>query len=209
MSGKALFTIVLTISCAVFGFAQQNEIPKEKIEKPCTETQILADRKQEIDFSGKTFGRRDSLKFLLPAQADGWVVEIVTTGGFSGKGLPTLTVTSNGNFWVTADNILAENQLSSTGNGKLKTEVLQKVSQIITAQTLTEKTKNVVGTGGSAEKEISFVCNDCYQTTITIVRRDADGRISYFSNREKSVLFSSGDFNRIYQIIREQADFLN
>lgn len=215
MLEKTLFVAILAIIFAVSGFGQQAETPKEKIEKPCTEPQIIAERiaasqkAREIDFNGNTSGQRALLKNFLPPGADAWVVEIVTTGGFSGKGLPTLTITSTGEVFVAADSLLSDSQIHPTADRKLKTEVLQKISQIVNVPALNETVKNVSPTNEPGQKEIMFLCNDCYQTSITVVRRDAGGEIRFFSNREKNILFSSGDFNRIHQIITEDNGILN
>jgi hypothetical protein len=214
MFEKTLLAVVVTLFCAIPGFAQQNEAQKEKIEKPCTETQILdkgnADKRriEEIEFRGIS-GSGNWLGKFIPDGIDAWAVKIVTTGGFSGKGQPTVKVFSDGDMIVENNGLTSGNITQLDELRQLSADVLQKISQIVNSKHITEKAKNIAETNEPMQKETSFLCNDCYQTTITIVRRDANGEIRYFTNREKNLLFSTGDFNRIRQIISESTDALN
>jgi hypothetical protein len=213
MSGKTLPVVFFTLVCTASGFGQQNETPKKQVEKPSTGTQISAERvaemqkKREIEFRG-IHGTPDLLGKFIPAGADAWGVKIETTGGFTGKGLPTVTVFSDGDVFVEHKST-PESNVDPSVQRRLSSDVLQKISEIVTNETLTEKVKNGLETTERAQKETSYLCSDCYQTSITIVRRDANGEIRYFSNREKNILFSTGDFNRIYQIIKENTGVLN
>lgn len=209
MFRKTLPAVVLTLIVATFAFGQQSETPKEQIEKPCMETQTLADqiaqaqKRQVIELNEKSSLQTSLLKNLLPSRADAWVVKIETTGGFSGNGLPTLTITSNGDLFVASDNFSSGREIRPNEGKKLKTEVLQKISQIIFALTEQEKQEITTESSNLAVNKIPFLCNDCYQTSIIVGRRDPTGEVRFFTNRDKNVLFSNGDFKHIHQIIME------
>lgn len=216
MCGKSLAALFLILISASFGLGQKNETETKQGEKKCqpslTISEQLADSPEMPQSTDSVSARATLLRSLLPSSENAWVVQIVTTGGFSGQGLPTLTVTSNGDLYIAdQDSLINRADLSPTK--KVGADVLQKITQIVYADNPsgknTETIKDAAEATNTAQKEISFLCSDCYQTSITVVRKQPNGEAGFFTNRQKNIHFSTGDYNRIHRIITQHADSPN
>ena len=92
----------------------------------------------------------------LSPEANSWAVQIITRGGFAGKGKGDLTITSQGH--------LVWNEIKNQCNVKLRDDVLQMLTQ--------------TAFSADASKWVgrpSRVCSDCYVTAIVLQRREGDG----------------------------------
>jgi hypothetical protein len=92
----------------------------------------------------------------LSPEADSWAVQIITRGGFAGKGKGDLTITSQGR--------LVWNEIKNQCDVKLRDDVLQ---------TLTQTAFSVDASNWFGRQ--SRVCSDCYVTAIVLQRREGDG----------------------------------
>jgi hypothetical protein len=92
----------------------------------------------------------------LSPEANSWVVQIITRGGFAGKGKGDLTITSQGH--------LVWNEIKNQCNVKLRDDVLQMLTQ-------TAFSADASKWAGRSSR----VCSDCYVTAIVLQRREGDG----------------------------------
>ncbi len=92
----------------------------------------------------------------LSPEANSWAVQIITRGGFAGKGKGDLTITSQGH--------LVWNEIKNQCNVKLRDDVLQ----ILTQTAFSADASKWVG-------RPSRVCSDCYVTAIVLQRREGAG----------------------------------
>lgn len=202
MLDKAFTFIVLTFVFAVYGFGQKVETASKSIAEPCQPTQIHSAEKTQTVVNNGFRAQTFALRNLMPLKNDAWIVKIVTTGGFTGQGLPTITVSSDGDMFIEDENSSGE-RVSSGARKKLSADVLKQIAEIIYAQSSPENEQKALAETESINAELKNLCSDCYQTSITVGRRDASGEIEFFTNRSKNILFSVGDFNRIRRIISE------
>jgi hypothetical protein len=114
---------------------------------------------------------------LLSDSADAWILHLITFGGFSGKGLPTVTIRSTGDFACGESEPL---QFKAFEPGKLKT-----LSEIITSANFT-----ITDSLTKTENSLPFLCSDCYQTTILLARRESSGKTKSYSNTSKLLKYS-------------------
>jgi putative zinc finger protein len=92
----------------------------------------------------------------LSPEANSWAVQIITRGGFAGKGKGDLTITSQGR--------LVWNEIKNQCNVKLRDDVLQMLTQ--------------TAFSADASKWVGYpsrICDDCYVTAIVLQRREGDG----------------------------------
>jgi hypothetical protein len=92
----------------------------------------------------------------LSPEANSWVVQIITRGGFAGKGKGDLTITSQGR--------LVWNEIKNQCNVKLRDDVLQMLTQ--------------TAFSADASKWVGYpsrICDDCYVTAIVLQRREGAG----------------------------------
>jgi hypothetical protein len=95
-------------------------------------------------------------KVELSPEANSWAVQIITRGGFDGKGMGDLTITSQGR--------LVWNERRNQCDAKLGDDVLQMLTQ--------------TAFSADASKWVwlrSRICADCYKTAIVLQRREGDG----------------------------------
>ena len=95
-------------------------------------------------------------KVELSPEANSWAVQIITRGGFDGKGKGDLTITSQGR--------LVWNEIRNQCNVKLRDDVLQMLAKTA----FSADASKWVG-------QTSSICADCFQTAIVLQRREADG----------------------------------
>ena len=92
---------------------------------------------------------------LVPATPGGWVVEVTTTGGFTGRGL--------GNFAVAGDGTMACTLPFRCAG--IAQDGARRVARAVAGVTTTAWTQPSSGS----------ICSDCVTTTMTIRRRAGDG----------------------------------
>jgi hypothetical protein len=92
----------------------------------------------------------------LSPEANSWAVQIITRGGFFGKGKGDLTITSQGR--------LVWSEIKNQCNVKLRDDVLQMLTQTAFS-----------ADGSKWVGRQSRVCSDCYVTAIVLQRREGDG----------------------------------
>lgn len=101
---------------------------------------------------------------LLPSDRGGWVVRIETSGGFTGRGSGSYTVSSAGEL-----KCLSLTRQPVCGD-RLAPETQQAISRLVTS---------IPATAGVPVPEEPgrgrTVCNDCVTTTMTVRQRDGDG----------------------------------
>ena len=112
-------------------------------------------------------------KGLLPDGPGAWVLHVVTTGGFIGQGLPTITIRSTGDF-ACGDN-------ESLSFGPLNPSAFQPFWQHVTRADL-----KVDRSSPRAATFIPYTCSDCYITSVYLTRRETDEKVRFYgSNSEK------------------------
>jgi hypothetical protein len=97
---------------------------------------------------------------LMPPGNDAWVVRIVTTGGFTGRGSGSLTASSAGEMLCVS---------VTSCPGRLVPETQRSLSRLITAVPLPD----TVAPRSSPLNP--GTCSDCVTTTLTLRRRDGIG----------------------------------
>ncbi len=113
-------------------------------------------------------------KELLPETPNAWILHIVTFGGISGKGLPTVTIRSNGEFACGEDESLAFKPLET---GKVSA-----LSEIISSADFT-----IPFTFKKVKSNVPFICQDCYYKQILLARRNPDGKVKVYENNSKLI----------------------
>lgn len=149
--------INLIPSCLCFAQEGANKTPSTSpAQKPETELQ----RQNTAQGQHPTVVLPDGMgafqKVELSPEANSWAVQIITRGGFDGKGKGDLTITSQGR--------LVWNESRSQCNAKLGDDVLQMLTQ--------------TAFSADASKWVgltSRICDDCYKTAIVLQRREDDG----------------------------------
>ena len=107
-------------------------------------------------------GGADLPVLLLPPGQDAWVVRIMTTGGFTGRGAGSVTASSAGDVLCTLVGGCPE---------RLVPETNRTLSMLITGLGRVEASAGRPVTGG--------VCADCITTTMTVQRRDRQGEHTF------------------------------
>ena len=100
---------------------------------------------------------------LLPPDEGAWVVRIVTTGGFTGRGAGSFTASSAGDMLCVS---------VASCPPRLGPEVQQSLARLVTA----------IGLGTPAPRTSPLhpgTCSDCVTTTMTVRRRERDGERTF------------------------------
>jgi hypothetical protein len=120
-------------------------------------------------------------KAELSTEANSWAIQIITRGGFVGRGKGDLTVTSKGD--------LAWNEGKYQCNVKLQDDVLRTLTQTA----LSAKASEWRGS-------LSEICADCYKFAIVLQRRESDGiGRTYIAYWDSSTFMNiSEDLRKVY-----------
>ena len=139
-------------------------------------------------------------KNLVPAASGAWLLHVVTTGGINGLGRPTVTIISNGQFACGENENLQFNPFVASSQFKpLISDSFESLSEMIgSTEFKIDKSKDK-----STDKSISDFCNDCYQTSILLARRNSNGKIKTFTNSLKFTKYPR--FATLFSKIKNQA----
>lgn len=151
----------------------------------------LEKRQKEGDLllSGTRFEAKPD-KTLLPDGNGSWVLHIVTTGGFSGRGLPTVTITSNADF-------------ACGESESLRFLPLDPVSFQPLAQVIGRADFNVDRTSPKNERSFRYVCNDCYFTRLFLTRREANGKVRFYRSVSDKMKFIN--YAESFKLIKQRS----
>lgn len=160
LAGLLLFSITASaqssIECSTFG---QDDYERQRCEEKAAENSRTLSRTM--------FETAD--RSLLPDTNAAWVVHIVTLGGLTGMGLPTVTVTSDG-------------EVACGEKEPLKFVSLEAGRVDLLAELIASADFKTEGQLKASKAPLPFACSDCYRTRILIVRREADGRVRSYNN---------------------------
>ena len=154
---RLIVIISLIPSCLCFAQESANKTPSSSsAQKPETELQRPNSARVQNHPAKLPAGFGAFHKVELSPEANSWAVQILSRGGFTGKGKGDLTITSKGDLvWKTVE---------SHCNVKLRDDVLQILTQ-------TAFSANASGWGGLTAR----VCLDCFVYAIVLQRRESDG----------------------------------
>jgi hypothetical protein len=203
MQKSILSLIVLLILTVTHTFSQKNdkdEKLRESLEKSQSEelTRQQQERTEQArrEQQGQTTRNFEIApdKSLLPDNPYSWVLHIITTGGFTGRGKPTVTITSNSEFACGEDETLQFQPLD--GNQ------FQPLADIISKANFTLKDLSF-----NQPSEIKGICNDCYQTSVILIRREGSKKINIYKSTSDKIKFQTfaENFNQIKQRAAELA----
>lgn len=118
---------------------------------------------------------------VLPPDKDAWIVQVMTGGGFSGKGKGDVTVSSDGSAACSLPDTPCESSLTP--------ELLKSLGESVR-----EAKPEKWGDFGSG------TCNDCYATSLVLRRRGKHGaeRV-YTANWDDASKDLPADVKRIYE----------
>ena len=172
---SCFFLIVLLILSLVEGIAQKpqkdqliDQLDREEQERKLNE---LQERIAE-HISGTRFSSGPDNE-LLPEGPTAWVLHVVTTGGFTGQGLPTLTIRSTSDFACGED-------------ASLKFLPLDPARFQLFWAMVTNADLKVVKSSPKTQSSTDFVCNDCYRTSMFLTRRENDGKIRFYRSSDNT-----------------------
>lgn len=193
---KLLLFIAVFLLLPMAGLAQktQKDDQFERERQRGEQERQYRELQERIDqhLGGTRFGSGPK-KDLLPEGPIAWVLHIVTTGGFTGQGLPTLTIRSTGNFACGEDEALRFMPLDPGTFPTLWHEVAAADLRVDKASPKAQ---------GSSE----FACNDCYRTSLYLTRREADGKIRFYRSGPGEMKYASYA-EAIDRIKRRAAEF--
>ena len=98
----------------------------------------------------------------LPAGINAWVVQVSTTGGFSGSGTGDIAVSSQGRILCSSPAMHCAKSFTAS--------TLQPLIETIPPRTVTIAGRSTTG-----------MCNDCVSRTIVITRRDNRGSVHTYT----------------------------
>ena len=129
----------------------------------------------------------------VPEGEAAWAVQVITRGGFSGTGKGTVTVTSAG--------IFACDRATARESKLLAPEVVQSVSQLVAG----------VRPFAQQSQQLISLCRDCYETTLVLSRREADGAVRTYIARWDDVTEGevAEDVQEIYENVIKLAPYRN
>ncbi len=108
-------------------------------------------------------------KSLLPKDENAWVLHLITFGGLSGKGLPTITITSKGLYACgEAENL----DFKITDADEFQT----------LSETISSANFNIDKSTDKAQELLPMLCKDCYRTEIRLARRESKGKVKTYRN---------------------------
>ncbi|MBK7394172.1 MAG: hypothetical protein IPI64_12890 [Chloracidobacterium sp.] len=192
--------LILLILGVAPAFSQQSD-KDTKLEKLAEESRrqdFLDDQAKLREDIRLEFNRQNSLTYkdfgfkpdtrLVPAKSDSWVLHIVTTGGFSGLGKPTVTLSSKSEFTC----------------GESKEQPFQPfVSDQL--QPLTDLIGNLNFTLKDlpTNQQSNIVCNDCYQNKVILMRREKNGKVKTYETTSNKMKYRT--FAENFDLIKQNA----
>jgi len=134
-------------------------------------------------------GRISVTPVPLPSGDRAWAVQIVTSGGFSGKG--------RGNLTLTSDGILLRDWPDGSCRMKLSDETMKPLTEAVFAANAPNK----------SEQLMNNVCADCIVTAMLVTRRKSEGdetlAVSWDDPNQSKV---AADMFNIYQAVMANKD---
>ncbi len=191
--------IVLLILTVTPTFSQKNDKDKklcESLEKSQSEelTRQQQERAEQTrrEQQGQTTRNFEIApdKKLLPDNPYSWVLHIITTGGFTGRGKPTITITSNSEFACGESETL---QFQPFDDNQF-----QPLAEIINKADFNLKDLSFDQTNGQ-----TIACNDCYQTNVVLIRREGDKKINIYKSTFDNIKFQT--FAENFNLIKQRA----
>ena len=199
MQKSVLGLIILLILTIVPTFSQRSdkdEKLRESLEKSqseeLTRQQQERDEQTRRDRQGQTsrnFEIAPDLS-LLPDNPYSWVLQIITTGGFTGRGKPTVTINSDSQF------ICGESETSQFQ--PLDANQFQPLAEIANKADFTLKDLAFNQTNAN-----TVVCNDCYQTNVVLIRREGSKKIKIYKSTSDDIKFKT--FAENFNLIKQKA----
>jgi len=123
---------------------------------------------------------------VLPAAEGAWVVRIVTSGGFTGRGSGSYTASSAGDVACLA---------AAACPGRLASDTQRALSRLV-------KAVPVAAVSRPSPLSTTANCNDCVTTTMSVRRRDRDEeRIQTFSWDETTRASVPDDVLRLHAAV--------
>jgi hypothetical protein len=124
----------------------------------------------------------------IPGDADAWVVQIISGGGVAGTEADTITMTSAGD-------VVCNGAQSATG--KLLPTNLDTLSQLVVAVRLTASTSDQL------PQRPTSMCSDCYSTTLTLSRREANHKVKTYMTTWDTVTRAHvpKDLDQLYETV--------
>jgi hypothetical protein len=124
----------------------------------------------------------------VPDDAGAWAVQINSGGGFAPTRWDSITVTSGGD-------VACDGAKSSAGN--LLPTNLEVLSQLVAAVRLNASTSD------HADQRPTSMCGDCYGTTLTLSRREADHKVKTYMTTWDTVTRAHApkDLNQLYETV--------
>jgi hypothetical protein len=123
---------------------------------------------------------------VLPAAEDAWVVRIVTSGGFTGRGSGSYTASSSGDVSCLA---------AAACPGRLAPDTQRALSRLV-------KAVPVAAVSRPSPSSPTGSCNDCVTTTMSVRRRDRDEeRMQTFSWDETTRASVPDDVLRLHAAV--------
>ena len=108
----------------------------------------------------------------LPKSKEAWTVQILTSGGILGN--------SKGDLVLTSDGIFSHNQIFSSERQTFTSVELEELSSLISKVNNNSKRGKLFVSPQSQKSAVSL-CRDCYKTTLILLRRGTNGKVSFFS----------------------------
>lgn len=188
MQKSILSLIVLLILTAAPTFSQKND-KDEKLRESLEKSQSEELTRQQQGQTTKNFEIAPD-ESLLPDNPYSWVLQIITTGGFTGRGKPTVTITSNSEFTC-----------GESGTSRLQSfdaNQFQPLAEIISKADFTLKDLSF-----KSPSEIKAVCNDCYETSVVLIRREGSKKINIYKSTSDNIKFKT--FAENFNLIKQRA----
>ena len=153
-------TVVLLLSAFSLAQSQSVQAPTSSAAQDKTSKEKPASsgdgRETTMVFPG------EAAQVAVPDGEGAWAVQISSGGGFAGTNPDSITVTSTGNFTC--------NGAKSSAGNLLPTD-LETLSQLVAA---------LHPNASRSDQRPTSMCNDCYGTTLTLSKREANQKVKTY-----------------------------
>ena len=153
----SLLSLVISLIPVQALFPALQQVPGSNPDSQAQRVQKENKTSQDSTYVINQTGRISVTPVPLPSGDRAWAVQIVTTGGFTGKG--------RGNLTLTSDGTLLRDGPDGSCSMKLPDETMKALSETVFA----------ANTTNNSEELIKHVCSDCIVTAMVVTRRKSEG----------------------------------
>jgi hypothetical protein len=186
----SLLSLAISLLSVQVLFPSPQQAPKSNQSSQTQKVQKENKASQDSSYVINQTGRISVTPVPLPPGDSAWAVQIVTGGGFTGKG--------RGNLTLTSDGTLLQDGPNGSCSMKLPDETMKALTEAVFAINVTHNTEELTN---------KYVCADCIVTAMVVTRRKTEVNETISASWDDGTqAHVAADMLNIYQAVMANKD---